>query len=177
MKMKKFLIIALAAVLVVSGGTFAATYTTATATISVSAATSDYAEVTENVTALAPTIFGNYVSTWPSGTLFNITPDTNYSGDLVIKVHLVNAGALNRYYEHLNMSLEFLDTDNITADEQQIAQILNLQNSEALFTWTNSEGTSPYKIKLTGGSYRLHPWKTLTGGSYQPQLWCEIVQR
>ena len=176
--MKKLLIIALAVVLVVTGGVFAYTYTTATATISVSAPTSDYAEVTaENVTALAPTIFGNYVSTWPSGTLFTITPETEYNGDLVIKAHLVNAGALNRYYEHLNMSLEFLDTDNTTADEQQIAQILNLQNSEVLFTWANGTGSSPYKIKLTGGSYRLHPWKSLTGGSYQPQLWCEIVQR
>ncbi len=176
--MKKFLIIALIAVLVISGGTFAATYTTATATISVAAATSDFAEVTaEDVSALAPTIFGKYVSTWPTGTLFTITPDTEYTGDLVIKAHLVNAGALNRYYEHLNMSLEFLDSGNNTADEQQIVQILNLQNAEVLFTWANGTGVSPYKIKLTGGSYRLHPWKSLAGGSYQPQLWCEIVQR
>ncbi|MFC1918641.1 hypothetical protein ACFLWW_01530 [Chloroflexota bacterium] len=176
--MKKFLIIALAATLLVSGGIFATTYTTATATISVTAATSDFAQVTaEDVSALAPTIFGNYVGTWASGTIFTITPDDDYTGDLVIKAHLVNTGALSRYYEHCNMSLEFLDTDNSTADEQQIAQILNLQNSEVLFTWANGTGNSPYKIKLTGGSYRLHPWKTLTGGSYQPQLWCEIEQR
>ena len=56
--MKKILIIiALAVVLVVTGSTFAATYTTATATIGVSAPTSDFATVTaEKLTALARTI-------------------------------------------------------------------------------------------------------------------------
>ena len=176
--MKKILIIALAAVMLVTGGVFASTYTTATATIGVTAPTSDYAEVTaENVTSLAPTVFGRYTGTWSSGDLFTVTPADNYTGDLVIHVYLVNTGALIRYYEHLNMSLEFQDSANTSADEQQIVQVLNLQNSETLFTWANDTGTGPYKVKLTGGSYRLHPWKTLNGGSVQPQIWLEIKQR
>jgi len=176
--MKKLLIIALVAVLVVTGGVFAYTYTTATATISVTAPTSDFATVTTaNVSALAPTVFGRFTGTWPSGTLFTVTPNAGYTGDLVIRAYLVNTGALIRYYEHLNMSLEYWDTTNATADEQGITQILNLQNSDVLFTWASGNGTSPFKVELTGGGYRLHPWKTLTGGSVQPQLWLEIIQR
>ena len=176
--MKKLLIIALVALLVVTGGTFAATYTTATATIGVTAPTSDFAEVTaENLTALAPTVFGQYVSTWSTGTLFTVTPDSNYNGDLVIRAYLVNTGALSRYYEHLNMSLQFTDNNSAAADEQGTIQVLNLQNSEVLFTWANGTGDSPYQVQLTGGGYRLHPWKSLTGGSVQPQLWLEITQR
>lgn len=174
--MKKILIIGLVALLVVTGGMFAATFTTATATIGVTAPTSDFATITAgNITA--PTVFGKFSGTWPSGTLYTITPDTNYTGDLVITVYLVNAGELVRYYHHLNMKLEFLDSANTTADEQGEAQVLNLQNGQVQFTWANGTGTSPYKIRITGGSFRLHPFKTLTGGSYQPQIWAEITQR
>lgn len=176
--MKKLLIIALVAVLLVSGGMFAATYTTATATIGVTAPTSDFAEVTaENLTALAPTVFGNYSGTWPSGTLFTVTPDAGYTGDLVIHAYLVNTGALSRYYEHLNMALQFTDNASAAADEQGITQVLTLDNSEVRFTWAHGTGGSPYTVELTGGGYRLHPWKSLTGGSVQPQLWLEIIQR
>lgn len=175
--MKKLLIIGLVAILMVTGGVFAATYTTATATIGVTAVESDFAAAAANLTVLAPTVFGKYAGTWPSGTLFTVTPDASYTGDLVIRAYLVNTGELSRYYEHLNMSLEFTDNISAIADEQGITQILTLDNSEVLFTWENGYGDSPYKVELTGGGYRLHPWKTLTGGSVQPQLWLEITQR
>lgn len=175
--MKKLLIIGLVAVLMVTGGVFAATYTTATATIGVTAVESDFAAAAANLTVLAPTVFGKYAGTWPSGTLFTVTPDASYTGDLVIRAYLVNAGALLRYYEHVNMSVEFWDSTNTTADSQGIVQVLNLQNSEVLFEWENDTGTGPYKVELTGGSYRVHPWRSMTGGSVQPQLWLEIKQR
>lgn len=176
--MRKIIIIAIVAVLIVTGATFASTYTTATATIGVTAVESDFANVTaENLTALAPTVFGDYTGTWSAGALFTVTPDSNYTGDLVIKAYLINTGELSRCYEHLNMELQFWSSDNITADEHGISQLLTLDNSEALFTWTNSTGTSPYKVQLLGGGYRLHPWKSMSGGSVQPQLWLEIIQR
>ena len=176
--MKKLLIIAVAVVLAVTGGVFATTYTSATATIGVTAVQSDFAAVTAaNVTALAPTVFGNYAGTWASGTLFTVTPDSSYTGDLVIKAYLVNTGALSRYYEHLNMELRFWSSTNVTADEQGISQVITLDNSEATFTWANGTGTGPYKVQLLGGGYRLHPWKSMSGGSVQPQLWLEITQR
>ncbi len=175
--MKKFLIIALVAVLLATGGMFAYTFTTATATIGVTAIQSDFAEVAANATYSAPEVFGKFTGTWPSGTLYDITPTSGYTGDLVIHVYLVNAGALIRQYHHLNMSLEFKDSTDTSADEQGEVQVLNLNNADVLFTWASGNGTSPFYVQLTGGSYRLHPWKSLTGGSVQPQLWCEVTQR
>ncbi len=175
--MKKILVISVLALLVLTCGMFAYTFTTATATIGVAAPTSDFANITAGSSITAPTVFGKFTGTWPSSTLFDITPDASYTGDLIITVYMVNAGQLVRQYQHVNMSVEFQDSTNSTADEQGTIQVLNLQNAEAMFTWENSTGTGPYKVVLTGGGYRLHPFKTLTGGSYQPQIWCEVTQR
>ena len=175
--MKKILLISLVALLVVTGGMFAYTFTTATATIGVTAPASDFANVTAGGSITAPTVFGKFTGTWPSSTLFDVTPTENYTGDLVITVYLINTGQLIRQYHHVNMTLEFQDSTDTMFDEQGEIQVLNMQNAEVLFTWENGTGTSPYKVVLTGGGYRLHPFKTLTGGSYQPQIWCEITQR
>ncbi len=177
--MKRLLILGLIALLAVTGGVFAYTFTTATATIAVVAPTSDFAEVTAaNVTGMEPTVFGKFGGTWPSGTLYTIAPDPSYTGDLVIQAYLVNAGELLQWYQHLNMTLEFRDSTNTTMfDDQKIIQVLNLQNSSVTFTWTNGSGSANYTIELTGGGYRLHPYKTLTGVSVQPQQWLQITQR
>lgn len=175
--MKKIIIIVLAAVLLATSGMFAATFTTATATIGVTAIQSDFAQASANTSYSAPDVFGKYTGTWPTGTLFDIIPHADYTGDLVVKAYLVNTGALIRYYEHLNLALEFQDSTGTKSDNQSITQVLNLSNAEVTFDWVNGTGTGPYYIKVTGGGYRLHPWRTLTGGSVQPQVWIEIVQR
>ena len=73
--MKRIILIALVALLVVTGGMFAYTFTTATATIGVVAPTSDFANITANSSITAPTVFGKFTGTWPAATLFTITPD------------------------------------------------------------------------------------------------------
>jgi len=178
--MKRFLLIALVAVLVATGGLFAYTFTTATATIGVTAIESDFANVSVNTSYIPPTVFGRYTGTWPTGTLFNVAPYTgtaNYTGDLVVKVYLVNAGQLIRYYHHLNMQFDFQDNAGNTAHVQAENLTLTLQNAEVLFDHQYQEGGGPYRVEVTGGSYRLHPWRTITEGSVQPQLYCEVTQR
>lgn len=174
--MKRFLIIALVAALLSTSGVFAYTWITATATIGVTAIDSDFATI-EAQTITAPTVFGKFTGTWPSSTLFTVTPDPAYTGDLVITVYLVNTGALTRYYQHINMALEFQDSTTTKVDEQAITQVLNLQNAEVQFYYTYGSGTSPYHVQLTGGGFRLHPWKAITDGSIQPMIWVEVTQR
>jgi len=174
---KKLLILAIVAVLVTTGGAFASAQQTTTATITVTSIGEDFATVTENLTVSVPTVFGDYSGTWSTGSLFSIYPSSSFTGDLTIRVYITNAAALEREYEHINMKLEFWDSDNVTADEQGIVQVLTLQNSEVLFTWENGTGNGPYKVVLSGGSFRLFPYKSYSDGSYQPQLWMEIIQR
>ncbi|MFA5316828.1 MAG: hypothetical protein WC369_05340, partial [Dehalococcoidales bacterium] len=122
--MKRLLIILIAVVLLVSGGAYAFTFTTATTTIGVNAAESDFANVTSgNITA--PTVFGNFTGTWPEGAIFNIDPHASYTGDLVIRVDLVNAGQLIRQYDHMNMALTLVDSGGNIVDEQEQIQVLN----------------------------------------------------
>ena len=97
-KVKRILIIALIALAVVTGGMFAYTFTTATATIGVVAPTSDFADITANSSITAPTVFGKFTGTWPSSPMFTITPDPSYTGDLVIRVYMVNTGQLIRQF-------------------------------------------------------------------------------
>ncbi len=175
--MKKLLIIAIIAALVTTGGTFAFAQQTSTTTITATSIGEDFATVTENLTVTVPTVFGDYSGTWSTGSLFTVDPSTSFTGDLLIRVYLTNTGALARQYEHINMKLEFWDSDNTTADEQGEVQVLTLQNSEAFFTWENGTGNGPYNVVLNGGSFRLFPYKSLSDSSYQPQLWMEIRQR
>ncbi len=175
--MKKFILIAIVAVLALTGGAFAYTFTTTTTTIGVTAIQSDFAEVSVNGTYSPPTVFGKFAGTWPTGTLFDITPHGSYTGDLVVRVYLVNTGDLIRRYQHLNMALEFQDSTGTASDNQAEVQVLNLSNAEVTFDWVNGTGTGPYYVEVTGGGYRLHQWRTGLGGSASPQIWCEVVQR
>lgn len=176
--MKKILIIALIALLAVTGGMFAYAFTTATATIGVNAPESDFANITANASYSVPTAtFGKFTGTWPAGKLFTIEPGSGYQGDLVITVYLVNTGELIKQYHHLNLALRYTDNTGAMADEQSETQVLSLQNAQVLFTWTSGNGTSPFSVDVVGGGYRLHPFKAMTGGSYEPQVWCEVTQR
>jgi len=175
---KKFLIIGLIALLAVTGGMFAYTFTTATATIGVNAPQSDFANITANASySVTDPTFGKFTGTWPAGKLFTIEPGVNYTGDLVITVYLVNTGELIKQYHHLNLALRYTDNTGAMADEQSETQVLSLQNAQVLFTWTSINGTAPFSVDVVGGGYRLHPFKTMTGGSYEPQVWCEVTQR
>ncbi|NQT05261.1 MAG: hypothetical protein HQ577_04550 [Dehalococcoidia bacterium] len=176
--MKRILLISVLALLVVTGGMFAYTFTTATATIGVAAPTSDFANVTANTTTPPDYVFGSFTGTWPQQTLFTIEPHDEYTGDLVITVSLVNTGELIRQYRHLNMALQYYDANGDPADTQGEIQVLNLQNAEVLFDWQADNGTAPFSVNITtGGSFRLHPFRDMTGGSYQPMIWCEVTQR
>jgi len=161
---KRILLISVLALLVVTGGMFAYTFTTATATIGVAAPTSDFANVTANTTTPPDYVFGSFTGTWPQQTLFTIEPHDEYTGDLVITVSLVNTGELIRQYRHLNMALQYYDANGDPADTQGEIQVLNLQNAEVLFDWQADNGTAPFSVNITtGGSFRLHPFRDMTG--------------
>ena len=92
---KKFqLIMALLLALIISGGVYAYAYTTAGGTIGVAEPTGAFATTT-NATATPPdwnpvlddlTSENKTCGEVPSGTLFDITPNTAYSGDLMVGV-------------------------------------------------------------------------------------------
>ncbi len=171
-----FLMGAFLLALAITGGVFAYGWTTATITLAVTEK-SDFAAVSANTTP-TETVFGRATGTWPENiTLFNIVTDSDYTGDVVVKVYLANAGELIGGYHHLNMLLRL--SDNITgagtsADEQSILQLLTLQNASVQFDYAY---TAPYTlyVELEGGSYRAHR-NTWLSGTADPLIYVEVVQ-
>ncbi len=187
MKKRLLLLIALLVALVVSGGVFAFTWTTASATITATADSADYVTVAPagSLPSFSTNIFGKYRGAVPSGDVFTITPDSDYTGDFVVKVYLTNADALTKVYQNLNMKLELWDSAtpavNIYAGQTgHTFQLLSLDNGVVTFDLEYDDGTSPYEVKLAGGSYTTNPRSPVDwNDSYAvaPLLYCEVTQR
>ena len=152
MKRKWQLIIALALALVVTGGLYASSYLTATATVDVTVAGEAIATTAPSATQpdwnsiLTPPEDPPLMGEVPSGDLFDITPNSLYTGDLAVKIFLTNTGDLAKAYDYLNMKL-YLD-GSVEAGETPNYQLLTLQNGETTFniqdiagiegTWTQT---------------------------------------
>ena len=147
MKRKLHLIIALGLALLVSSSLYASTYTSAAITIPIELPGNDL--VTCNATATQPdwdTILDDLSTSnktageVPTGDIFQLYPDTSYSGDLVAKLYLTNTGALSKAYSYLNVkaylngSVESGQTPNYT--------LLTLQNGEAALNIEEITGTT-----------------------------------
>ena len=113
----------------------------------------------------------------PTGDLFDITPDDDYTGDLAVKVSLGNTGNLTKAYGYLNMEL-YLE-DSVEAGETPDYRMLTIENGGVTFNLQDySPGT--YTLSVTGGGYCLvsqdsDEWES--GWTVTPKLYCEILQR
>ncbi len=138
---RKFkLILALLLALIISGGVYAYTYTTAGGIIGVAEPTGDFATCS-NETATQPdwtSVLADLASdnkTYgdvPTGDLSIITPDFAYSGDLMVGVYLTNTGSLIKAYQHLNMKVYM--SGSAEAEETPNYQVITLQNGQANFS-------------------------------------------
>ena len=128
-----------------------------------------YAEVNYEAPLLSSSV--------PTGDLFDITPHTDFTGDLALKVYLVNTGNLVKAYQSLNMNL-YLE-GSVEAGETPNYRTLTLENGWVIF---NLKDYSPdtYTLSVTGGDYELvsrdtSEWEV--GWTVTPELYCQIVQR
>ena len=179
MRKKWIFIGAILLALVVSSGVFAYTYTTATATISATAVELNFAEVSVVDTANIGTVMGKEVRNLPTDKkLFEVKPHAQYTGDLVVKVYLGNAGSLSYAYQHLNMKL-YLENSEEEADAGHKHQLLTLDNGEVTFILKGQHGIT-CTLYLDGGSYSTNPYSPLAwtpGYEVEPQLFLEVTQR
>jgi len=108
----------------------------------------------------------------PTGDLFIVTPHSEYTGDLEVKVYLINTGALIKAYRYLNIKLDL-------EDAVEEFQILSLNNGMATFNMENYTGDN-YTLSVSGGSYNLVSLDTSQwseGWSITPELYSEVTQR
>ncbi len=177
---KPMFVTALLLALGISGGMFAYTWTTATVTIGLTTATSDFANVTSNLSgSVTYQPFGKQRGNIPAGNLFDVTPATGYSGDLEVTVYLANPDELTQNYRVWTMRVDLQNGSGTRVDAQGISQLLTIDNGRVSFYWPSSNytGGTPYYIECAGGSYVGLPW----GGSgwsstYGPLLFAEVTQ-
>jgi hypothetical protein len=163
--------------LVITGGLFAYAYTTDTASITVSAVSPDFADVSANTT-LSYDIQGRVKGAIGPGVLFDITKDTDYSGDLEVIVSLANADKLVENYSFWMMRVEFTDSGQTKVDMEGMTQVISLNNPEVTFIVDSDNLTGTKYVYTPGGSFRVFPAiKGLNGGTdYDPMLFCTVVQ-
>jgi hypothetical protein len=128
-----------------------------------------YAEVNYE----APLLSGSV----PTDDLFDITPHTDFSGDLAVRVYLTNTGALAKAYQYLNMDL-YLES-SVEAGETPNYRTLTLENGWVTFNLKDFTPGNTYTLSVTG-DYELvsrdtSEWEE--GWTVTPELYCQIVQR
>jgi len=145
-KRRLYLVAALGLILILSGGAFAYTYTTAVGTINVGAPSSDVA--TSNVSSSQPnwsSVTANLSENTtcgevPTGDLFNIIPNAAYTGDLVTNVYMANTAELTKAYSYLNIKL-YLE-GSAEADQTPNYRLLTLKNGDTAFNLEEIQSTS-----------------------------------
>jgi hypothetical protein len=140
-KRKTYLVGAVGLVLIITGGVFTYTFTTAVQRIGIAEPTGDVSavyiavpqpdwdSVTDNLSA--NTTCGEV----PAGNLFTIVPNTAYSGDMRVGVYLANTGSLLKAYQYLNAKVYMGGSGE--SGETPSYQLVTLQNGQAFFTLEN----------------------------------------
>jgi hypothetical protein len=165
-------------VLAITGGMFAYTQTTQLATITVGGGGTDFVTLTANATPNY-TVLGNFRGTIPTAIMFDVTRDSNYTGDLVVDVYLNNPDDLETDYKSWMMRVQLTDAAGNPVDTQAKTEIISLDKPFATFeidvgvNMTSGTGYSAY-IECDGGSYKTfgHGWIT----PEQPQIYANVVQ-
>ncbi|OGO41530.1 MAG: hypothetical protein A2137_06170 [Chloroflexi bacterium RBG_16_58_8] len=178
--MGAYLVGAVLLALAITGGVFAFGFVNASTSLNVSTINSNFADVSvnpdyANVDWNAFGFFKGSISGPYS--LFDITPNPDYNGDLQVRVYLTNTAELLKAYRYLTMELYM--AKSIEAGKRVNYQVLSLENGVAVF---NIEGGSAarYQVELWGGAYRLvseNPEEWGAGWNIVPELYLEVTQR
>ena len=121
----------------------------------------------------APPLSGNT----STDNLFTVTPNADYTGDLSVKVYLVNTGNLTRAYQSFNMNV-YLE-GSVEAGQTPNYRSLTLENGVAAF-WLDNAGSASRTLSVTGGTYTLtsrEPSEWEADWTVTPEFYCEVTQR
>lgn len=158
--------------LVITGSLFAYAFLTAQATLGLEKE-SDFATV--EVAGSLPDweVFGSYIGRVDTGKLFIIIPHPDWTGDMTCQVTLVNAPELVTAYRLLVLEIEVWDSTN---NQVGTTEYLTLSKGTVDIQFSQTEENSPYRVRLTGGSYISNRGGWLDGKE-DPIFMCQILQR
>jgi len=103
-----------------------------------------YAEVSYD----APPLEGEV----PSGNIFTIVPDVDYSGDLLAKFYLTNTANLTKAYSYLNMKIYM--AGSVEAGQTPDYRLLTMQNGEVSINFDDLVPLSESWIQTSQGDFQ-----------------------
>ncbi len=161
--------------LAVTGGLFAFTYTTDSATISVSAATSDFADVSYNASPTQSALLGRIRGQISDAFMFEVSKASDYTGDLEVQVTLANPDEMSEQYSFWVMRLALTDSGTTKKDNETITKVLSLDNPFVTFAADSDNLSTSVYVYCEGGSFRALPF-ALGSGDAEPLIFCQVVQ-
>jgi hypothetical protein len=181
-----YLIGALLLALAVTGGVFAFGFINATTTIHVNVYESNFADVSENNTVfVAPfNTWGFYKGAIGTGSLFDVQPGINYTGDLAVTVSLGNADQMVKVYRAFSLQLDMIYSNNGTAldiNESNAADsndwvMLTLDNGSVSMFPKGVSGNMTVRVKKGFYITQIHPFANWANAG-NAELFCEVAQR
>ena len=170
-----FFIGAVLLTMAITGGIFAYGATTTTVSLTLTG-TSDYAAVVAAGSPPTWTVWGKFKGAVTAGDLFTITPETNYTGDMVALVTLANAYDLVEAYRILVLEIEIWDNDAVTPVQMGTTEYLTMDKGVIEIELDQSGFTSPYDVRLVNGFYISHRgvWDA---GKEDPTILCDVIQK
>ena len=158
----------------ITGGIFAYGATTTTVGLSL-IGTSDYAAVVAEVSPPTWTVWGKFKGKVTAGDLFEITPEANYTGDMVALITLTNTYDLVETYRVLVLEIEIWDTAG-PPTQVGTTEYLTMDKGVIEIEIDQSGKTAPYDVRLVNGFYITHrsPW---TAGKEDPTILCDVIQK
>ena len=168
---------ALLLALTITGGAFANAFLTDSKAIIASAIQTDFAAVTANATGVpAYTFIGRTRGSIESGTLFDITQATEYTGDLEVNVYLSNIDELQKDYSFWMLRLELRDGSDTQMNIGSAIQVLSLDNPLVSFACDNGTLVDSFYVKCLGGSYRVRAHGLGAFSADDPLIFCQVNQ-
>ena len=183
-----FLISALLLALAITGGVFASGFMSNSATLTATAASNNFAEITANTSVTHPwTVLGGVRGSTGNATLFDVdTASANYTGDLLLTVSLANLSDLTPIYRTLTLSVELRDQSGNLVDINEDGNA-SAADDYTLLTLNNGSVTMPfeqttpqvYTVWLKSGSFiaQIYNSSSWSSASPTPQFYCEVSQR
>jgi hypothetical protein len=180
-----FLVGALVLAMLITGSVFAYGFTNATVSLSATASSNNYADVSANTTdPVTWTARGLEKGKTGDGTLFDVNTITSgYTGDLSVSVVLGNADQLIKVYRMLTLVIEVRDSagdlvdinlDGLTNDSD--VTLLTMENGSVTFG-IDQATADVYTIKVKSGAFICNLNAGWSAGDAAPMLYCEIAQR
>lgn len=166
--------------LALTAGIFAYTATTDTITIGVSAVSAEFAEISANnsVAYNTSTIVGKVVGKINAGVMFDVSTDSNYTGDIEIDVALANADELVQEYKFWMMRVKLTDGSDTTLgyDTNNSTQVISLNNPSVTFSVDSANLSVTRYIHCIGGSYKTLSSSIWAGSGFDPVISAQVAQ-